>query len=270
MCSKLADHAIDESAVHPMTGVRPPQSDGAILRAQPGVRVLVAEDDPVMLAMYRELLSEMGHMPICATNGGEAWALYERYHPPLVLLDVAMPVMTGLEISQRIRGSQQGLDTFILVITGYDREGDILSRVLDAGGDDFLGKPVDADLFHARITIALRNIHQRHARRAAERALARAQWLAGIGETSLALQHEINNPLTAILGNASLLEMDDFGGDESRELVHTIAEQARRIGEVVRRLAALKNPRSVPYLEGATMLDLSSSSSSGGDTGGAS
>jgi len=133
----------------------------------------------------------------------------------------------------------------------------MLGTVLDAGADDFLAKPVSAELLHARITIAGRNIAQRQARRAAETALARARWLAGIGETSLALQHEINNPLTALLGNAALLQTSEYTREDEREFVVAMIEQAKRIGDVVQRLSSLKDPKTVPYVRGATMLDLS-------------
>lgn len=222
----------------------------------PDLRVLVAEDDAVMRAMYGEVLREFGYTPTVVSNGGDAWELFQRDAPPLVILDIVMPVADGLDVCRRIRGSEGGEDTFILIVTGLEGVG-MLSTVLDAGADDFLAKPVTAEQLNARITIAGRNIVQRRARRAAEAALARAQWLAGIGETSLALQHEINNPLTALLGNALLLETGDYTRDEEQEFLHTIVEQAKRIGEVVQHLSSLKEPRSVSYVRGTKMLDLS-------------
>jgi DNA-binding response OmpR family regulator len=222
----------------------------------PDLRVLVAEDDPVMRVMYQEVLRDFGYLPICVPDGGEAWEVFQRDHPPLVILDVQMPVADGLEICRRIREHPEGRDTFIVVITGRDGN-DILGGVLDVGADDFLAKPVTTEQLHARVTIAGRNIAQRRTQRLAEAALARAQWLAGIGETSLALQHEINNPLTALLGNAALLQTSEYSKEEEREFVETIVEQAKRIGDVVQRLSSLKDPKSVSYVRGARMLDLS-------------
>jgi signal transduction histidine kinase len=95
-------------------------------------------------------------------------------------------------------------------------------------------------------------------RRTAEEELARSRWLAGIGETTIALEHEINNPLSALLGHAELLMMDNDLNEDQQEQLRIIQEQAARIAQVVRRLAKLKNPQSVEYLAGALMLDLSS------------
>ncbi|MDE3127773.1 MAG: hypothetical protein KGL38_07190, partial [Gemmatimonadota bacterium] len=82
-------------------------------------------------------------------------------------------------------------------------------------------------------------------------------WLAGIGETSIALQHEINNPLSALLGHAELMMMDEKERGEENEHVRVIHEQARRIADVMKRLRRLRDPRTVEYVAGARMLDLS-------------
>jgi two-component system, NtrC family, sensor kinase len=81
--------------------------------------------------------------------------------------------------------------------------------------------------------------------------------VAGIGETAIAIQHEVNNPLTALLGNVALLEDDTMTADERSQCLRTIAEQAVRIGAVVRRLSTLRDPRSVEYIRGSRMIDLS-------------
>jgi nitrogen-specific signal transduction histidine kinase len=84
--------------------------------------------------------------------------------------------------------------------------------------------------------------------------------LAGIGETTIAVEHEINNPLAALLGAVSLLTMSTALGKlsaEDRESVDIITKQARRIADVVKRLSKLQNPRSVEYLRGSKMIDLS-------------
>jgi PAS domain S-box-containing protein len=95
-------------------------------------------------------------------------------------------------------------------------------------------------------------------RRRAEEAVRRARWLAGIEQTVLALRHEINNPLTALLAEVSLLEMGGNTPAEEREMVASIADQARRIRDVIRRLTECQERPVLRSDSSRPMLDLSS------------
>ena len=224
------------------------------------MRVLFADDDVISRTLLAAVLTHLGHEPREASDGGQAWAQFQADPAPLVILDVNMPVLDGLEVCRRIRAHERGRETFVLVVTARDARDD-LAEVLDAGADDYVSKPSTPENLRARLEIAARRIAQGEARRAAEAELARARWLAGIGETTIALEHEINNPLSALLGHAELLLMDRELGTDQREQLQIVREQAARIAEVVRRLAKLKNPKSVEYLSGARMIDLSKGTS---------
>jgi DNA-binding response OmpR family regulator len=219
------------------------------------VKVLLAEGDPLVRTRFTRVAEAAGHEVVVAVDGDAAWSAYLREHPELVVLDVDLPGGDALELCRRVRG-RDGSHAFVLVVTPRDGNAD-LPEVLDAGADDYLSTPTDDAHFGARLTIAERRIALETARRRAEEALARARYFAGIGETTVALQHEINNPLAALLGHAGLIEQGLIEPGEERELLAVIVEQAHRIASVVRRLPALRDPQSVEYLEGAWMLDLS-------------
>lgn len=220
------------------------------------MRVLLADDDPVICELLRAVLVAMEHEPVVEMRGDSALARWEAERPPMVLLDLDMPGMNGLEVCRRIRAAEPGRETFVLVLTGRDSRED-LEAVLDAGADDYMTKPQPPERLRARLTIAERRMAQDAARRHAEAELARARWLAGIGETTIALQHEINNPLSALLGHAELMEFDLRRAGERSEHVEVIVSQARRIADVVKRIGALRNPRSVDYVGDSRMIDLS-------------
>jgi PAS domain S-box-containing protein len=90
-----------------------------------------------------------------------------------------------------------------------------------------------------------------------EAATRRAEWLAGVGETAIGIRHEVNNPLTALLAEARLLEMGGNTPEEEREMIASICGQARRIGEVIRRLAERQDEPTVRVDGNTRMLDLS-------------
>ena len=220
------------------------------------MRVIFADDDVLARTLTAAVLADLDHDVTVADNGEKAWEAFQRAPAPLVVLDINMPGMDGLEVCRRIRGHEGGRETFVLILTARDGRDD-LADVLEAGADDYVTKPSSPENLRARLEIAKRRIAQDIARRTAEAELARSRWLAGIGETTIALEHEINNPLSALLGHTELLMMDREMSDDHMEQLMIIKEQAARIAEVVRRLAKLKNPRSVEYLGGAMMLDLS-------------
>ena len=222
---------------------------------RPGrLKVLLAEDSAVTRRRMEATVERRGHSVHAVADGAAAWEMAERGEPDLVILDWQMPELDGIEVLRRIRAA--GRDTFVLMVTVRESAAD-LAQALDLGVDDYIMKPVTAAHLEAHVSIAERRIAQNRARRAAEEALAEARWLAGIRETTATIEHEINNPLFALLMEAQALEESLSEPSEQREQTAAIIEQARRIGNVVKHLRALQKPRAVEFLPGVAMLDLS-------------
>jgi DNA-binding response OmpR family regulator len=219
------------------------------------MRVLFADDDVIARTLLSAVLADLGHEVVVAEDGEHAWKLFQDTPVPLVVLDINMPGLDGLTVCRLIRGHEAGRETFVIMVTARDGRDD-LTAVLAAGADDYVTKPSSPENLRARLEIAGQRIVQNAASRAAEAELARSRWLAGIGETTIAIEHEINNPLSALLGHAELLMMEHGLSAEQLDSLRVIQEQAARIADVVRRLARLKNPQSVEYLAGSRMLDL--------------
>ena len=225
------------------------------------MRVVLADDDPVLQRLLRTALERRGHDVTVASDGDAAWRAIEREPPPLAVLDWNMPVVDGLEVCRRARAGEATRDTFLLVVTGRDAPEDV-EAALEAGADDYLMKPLDPAGLMARLAIAERRIVLDGERRDAVTQLARAQWLAGIGETAIAVQHEVNNPLTALMIEAQAIAHLGGANAELRALGESIHAQSERIATIVRRLGQLQDPRSVEYLRGGSrMIDLSSDGS---------
>ena len=223
------------------------------------MKVVLADDSPLSRRLVEATLTRAGHDVTSVADGEDAVAAFARNSPPLVVLDWLMPNVDGIEACRRIRALPGGADAFILMVTARDQSADLVDA-LGAGVDDYMMKPVTPELLVARVIIAERRLEQTLLRRRAESALANAQRLAGIGETTLALQHEINNPLTALLAHAQLLVLEATTPALKKDL-DLVVELTRRVTEVVRRLSVLKAPRSVQYLGGSSMIDLSANES---------
>ena len=220
-------------------------------------RVLVADDDPTITLLLEHVLEGLGRSFDSADNGTEAWKSWEKTRHPLVVLDIEMPGLDGLEVCRKIRAADPDRTTYILIVTGRDRAAD-LEAVLEAGADDYLTKPTSGQRLTARLRIAERRMTTDSARREAEEELRKARWLAGIGEATVSLQHEINNPLTGLMGIAELMLMEARDAGRKTEDIELLITQAKRIGELVKRLGDLRDPKSVHYAGGtpSKMLDL--------------
>jgi CheY-like chemotaxis protein len=117
----------------------------------PGLKVLLVEDNAVNRLLVRKLLEKHGHKVILAENGRQAIDAIAREVHDLVLMDVQMPVMDGLEAMRIIRASEQssGQHLPIIALTAHAMKGD-RERCLDAGADDYLTKPIrTTELFAA-------------------------------------------------------------------------------------------------------------------------
>jgi DNA-binding response OmpR family regulator len=218
-------------------------------------RALIADDDPTIMLLLEHALEALGRSFDSAENGEDAWELWDKHRHAFCVLDIEMPGIDGLELCRRIRDNDPDRCTYILVVTGRDKLAD-LEQVLDAGADDYLNKPVTGQRLLTRMRIAERRMAVDEAHRNAEEQLRRARYLAGIGEATVGIKHEINNPLTGILGTAELLMLELKGKGLPVEDINTIISQARRISEVVKKLDALGDPLAVPYAGGKKMLAL--------------
>jgi CheY-like chemotaxis protein len=120
--------------------------DAGAERAGPA-HVLVVEDNPFNLHVFEGFLAEMGHQVATSTNGRQALDLLRSKHFDLVLMDVQMPEMDGVEAVQRLRQGECGeavRNLPVIALTAYAMAGD-RERFLQAGMTDYLSKPVSLE-----------------------------------------------------------------------------------------------------------------------------
>jgi CheY-like chemotaxis protein len=124
----------------------------SVARDAKKLRVLLAEDNPVNQKVATRLLERRGHEVTVANNGLEAISLAEQDAFDLILMDVQMPEMDGLEATARIRAIQKesGVYVPIIAMTAYAMTGD-REKCLNAGMDGYVNKPINPEEFVATV-----------------------------------------------------------------------------------------------------------------------
>ncbi len=191
--------------------------------------VLVVEDDPEIGRLLRRNLTELGHVVTIAADGATGLALALREQPQVVLLDLGLPDLAGLEVLAMLRGVSS---VPVIVITAQDDDRTVV-QALDAGADDYLTKPFGLDQLVARIRAVLRRAER------GRQAAAQVQ----IGELVI-------DPA------ARTVRLAGVPVELSRKEFDLLWALAARAGEVVTRRELLTEVWQLPYGGGDRTVDV--------------
>ena len=215
-------------------------------RAEKPIKVLLVEDDPGDVKLVRLLLSESAHLYKVEVSVSVAGAV-EHLHDSVfdvVLLDLRLPDSQGTDTVSRIHSECPYTPIVVLTISDNNETG---MHAVQIGAQDYLVKgDVTCSLLTRTIRYAIerkrmenerRELDKRaeNERRELDRKVQMENRLATIGQLASGIGHEINNPLTGIMGYSQLLMQKDVPEDIKKEL-EIINNGAQRIADIVRRL----------------------------------
>jgi CheY-like chemotaxis protein len=128
------------------------------------LRILVVDDSPSVQALLRGFLVREGHEVVVAEDGGSALTVFREAAPELILMDVMMPVLDGIEATRRLRAADTHRWVPVILLSALDTEDDVV-RGLEAGADDYVVKPINLSVLRAKIRSLQRIAQlQRHLR----------------------------------------------------------------------------------------------------------
>jgi signal transduction histidine kinase len=206
------------------------------------MKILVAEDDRATQLRLQSDLAAWGYEPVVASNGREAWELYQAEHFPLVISDWMMPEMDGLELVRNIRSERSESYVFVIMLTA---QGDTSKLVegMEAGADDFVSKPFERDELRVRLRAGQRIVEL-------ERRLADSN--AELTAFTSVASHDLREPLRTITSFLSLLERDyrgklDKTADEFIDFIMDAAGRMRTLIDDLLAFARLEQGDREPF-----------------------
>jgi signal transduction histidine kinase len=176
--------------------------------------ILLVDDEEGIRKVLGILLADMGYQVHTAANGAEALRTFEKLRPPIVLTDIKMPEMDGIELLRELK--QISPATEVIMITGHG-DMDLAIKSVKYEATDFVTKPINDEI----LEIALKRAHERITMRRQlddythnleqlvrdkTRKLVEAERLAAIGQTVAGLSHAIKNIAGGLKGGAFVLE----------------------------------------------------------------
>ncbi len=149
-----SDKSFDTLAIESDQPTSEPKSTG-VKNSHPSELILLAEDQETTILMISDYLSALGYQIIVAQDGVEAVKLCKEKYPALILMDIQMPVMNGLDAIEEIRANTDTATIPIIALTALAMSGD-RERCLKAGANEYLSKPVNLKELVATIERLLR------------------------------------------------------------------------------------------------------------------
>lgn len=122
---------------------------------QNGMKILIVDDEPDILDLLEYNLEREGYEVVRAKDGEEALAKTVSEQPDMILLDIMMPHMDGVEACRRLRGLEEGKNAFIVFLTARGEEYSEIAG-LEAGADDYITKPIKPRLLITRLQAIMR------------------------------------------------------------------------------------------------------------------
>jgi len=204
----------------------------------PASKILVVDDQPINVQLLKRKLEREGMQVAAAYSGQEALDLVAQDKPDLILLDVMMPEMDGIQVCQRLQASEDTRSIPIIFVTARSsKEGKL--EGLGVGAVDYITKPIDLDETLARVQTQLRFAAINREIIDLQRRLTEARRAATIGAVTQGIAHNLNNLLGVVIGYLDLIKTYHDKPELVKKNVQSVEDAVNRIVSIVRQLSSL-------------------------------
>ncbi len=219
-------------------------------------KILVVDDQPINVQLLKRKLEREGMTVIAAYSGQEALTVISAEKPDLILLDVMMPDMDGLEVCQRLQADTETKSIPIIFITARtSKEGKI--EGLGVGAVDYITKPIDLDETLARVQTQLRFVQINRELVDLQRRLGDSRRTATIGAVTQGIAHNLNNLLGVVIGYVDLIKAYSDKPELVKKNSQHLEDAVNRIVSIIKQLTTLVVRNRPPLIRAslARMID---------------
>ncbi|MUG98431.1 response regulator [Scytonema sp. UIC 10036] len=208
--------------------------------------ILIIDDEPDNFDVIDTLLDTEGYQLSYVSNGEQALALLKAFQPDVILLDVMMPQMNGIEFCQKFKSHPQWKHIPVIMVTALTAKED-LSKCLALGADDFISKPVNGVELRSRVKSMLRIKKQYDTLQ---------ETLRLRENLSEMIVHDLRNPLTTIIMATEILGMAKFSPELLQKKTDAIVRSARQLQSLIDNLLLMAKLESGKMILQRTEVDL--------------
>jgi len=194
--------------------------------------IIVIDDDYSIRRLIKFTLEKEHYKVITAEDALEGINTLNSRKIDLIILDIIMPDIDGYEALKVIKSSEQLKEIPVLLLTAKNEIDDMM-RVFELGADEYLAKPFELSELLARIRNLLRI-------KELQNKILQAERMAAVGQIALTIRHEINNPLTAVIGQCEMiLRKGNLLPKDVRVILEEIYKQGITIEGIISRLEGI-------------------------------
>ena len=200
--------------------------------------ILVVDDQPINVQLLKRKLERENLRVIAAYNGLEALDQVGREKPDLILLDVMMPDMDGIEVCQRLQANEATRGIPVIFITARANKESKLEG-LGVGAVDYITKPIDLDETLARVQTQLRVVAINRQIVDLTRRLEESRKAATIGAVTQGIAHNLNNLLGVVIGYLDLVKAYYDQPEQVKKNAQHVEDAVQRIVSIIKQLSTL-------------------------------
>jgi len=207
-------------------------------------KILVVDDQLLNIRLLERKLERSEMQVLSCTNGPEALRLARAEKPDVVLLDIMMPGMDGIEVCRQLKDSEETREIPVIFITARTSKEDKLEG-LDVGAADYLIKPIDMDETLARVRTQLRIIQEHRENIRLTRQLEQSRRQSSIMHLTEGIAHNLNNLLGVMVGYVSLLTRCADKPDKVLHNCERLDAAIKRMTRIVHQLTVIAHFKSL-------------------------